>query len=264
MSIKQGLKQGIVIPVYNHGKTAGAVVEKLSSLGLPIIIVDDGSDSETKSYLEKIHAEFPLTVPVVLKKNSGKGGAVLAGLKKAGELGFSHVLQIDADGQHDTGQAAFFLSESAEHPEAAICSYPVYDDSVPSSRKNGRKIANTWAKIVTLSPVIVDSMIGFRVYPVTQVLGVCSRACLDFRMGFDIEVLVRMVWKNIPLMFHPLRVYYPVDGVSHFRPVRDNIGISLVYTKLCCGMLVRWPVLLWRRIKRILPHAHVCTAKPCR
>ncbi|MDR0289556.1 MAG: glycosyltransferase family 2 protein [Treponema sp.] len=243
------VKQGIVIPVYNHGKTTGAVVEKLSSLGLPIIIVDDGSDSETKSCLEQIHRAFPLTVPVALEHNSGKGGAVLAGLKKAAELGFSHVLQIDADGQHDTGQAAFFLAESAAHPQAAICSYPIYDESVPASRKHGRKIGNTWAKIVTLSSCIVDSMVGFRVYPVTQVLGVCRHAHLDLRMGFDIEVLVRMVWKNIPLMYHPLRVYYPVDGISHFRPVRDNIGISLVYTKLCCGMLLRWPLLLWRKLK---------------
>jgi glycosyltransferase involved in cell wall biosynthesis len=244
------IKQGIIIPVYNHGKEVGAVVEKLSSLGIPIIIVDDGSDSETKSYLERIYAAFPLTVPVALEKNSGKGGAVLAGLKKAEELGLSHVLQIDADGQHDTGQAAFFLSESAARPEAAVCSYPVYDDSVPASRKHGRKIANTRAKIVTLSSAIVDSMVGFRVYPVTQVLNVCRHACLDFHMGFDIEVLVRMVWKNIPLLYHPLRVYYPADGVSHFRPVRDNVGTSLVYTKLCCGMLVRWPILLVREIRR--------------
>jgi glycosyltransferase involved in cell wall biosynthesis len=248
--MSSAVQQGIVIPVYNHGKAAGAVVEKLSQLGLPIIVVDDGSDSETKSYLEQIHSTFPLTVPVVLKKNSGKGGAVLAGLKKAEELGLSHVLQIDADGQHDTGQARFFLEESAARPEAAVCSYPVYDDSVPSSRKNGRKISNTWAKIVTLSPAIVDSILGFRVYPVASALSVCRHSFMDLRMGFDIEILVRLVWKNVALIYHPVKVTYPADGISHFRPVRDNIGISLVYTKLCCGMLLRLPILLWRRLKK--------------
>jgi glycosyltransferase involved in cell wall biosynthesis len=248
--MSDAIKQGIIIPVYNHGTTVGAVIEKLSFLGLPIIMIDDGSDNETKSCLAQIHSTFPLTVLVVLKHNSGKGGAVLAGLKKAKELGLSHVLQIDADGQHDTDQAKFFLEESAAHPSAAICSYPIYDDSVPASRKRGRKIGNTWAKIVTLSSVIVDSMVGFRVYPVTRVLNVCRHVFLDLRMGFDIEVLVRMVWKNIPLMYHPLRVYYPVGGVSHFRMVRDNIGISLVYTRLCCGMLLRLPVLLARKLKK--------------
>jgi glycosyltransferase involved in cell wall biosynthesis len=244
------IKQGIVIPVYNHGAAVGAVVEKLSALGLPVILVDDGSDNETKSSLNKIFSSYPLTVPVTLSKNSGKGGAVLAGLKKADEMGLTHVLQIDADGQHDTDRARFFLEESAAHPSAAICSYPVYDDSVPASRKHGRKIANTWAKIVTLSPAITDSILGFRVYTVEQALNVCRHSYIDLRMGFDIEILVRLVWKNVSLIYHPVGVTYPVGGISHFRPVRDNIGISLVYTKLCCGMLFRLPVLLWRKLKK--------------
>jgi glycosyltransferase involved in cell wall biosynthesis len=248
--LKQGLKQGIIIPVYNHGKAAGAVVEKLSSLGIPIIIVDDGSDSETKSRLERIYDEFPLTVPVVLEKNSGKGGAFYEGLKKAEELGLSHVLQIDADGQHDTGQAGFFLAESAAHPEAVILSYPVYDDSAPAIRRKGRAVANTWAKIVTFSADIKESMLGFRVYPVEPALNLYRRSYIDSRMGFDIEIIVRLHWKNIPFIFHPVRVSYPTDGISHFRPVRDNIRISWVYTRLCCEMLIRWPVLLVRDIRR--------------
>ena len=74
---------GLIIPVYNHGTAVGSVVEKLSPLGIPIIMVDDGSDDETKSCLEKIYSSYPLTVPVVLKKNSGKGRAFFEGLKKA-------------------------------------------------------------------------------------------------------------------------------------------------------------------------------------
>jgi glycosyltransferase involved in cell wall biosynthesis len=245
-----GVKQGIIIPVYNHGKAAGAVVEKLSSLGIPIIIVDDGSDSETKSYLEKIYSTFPLTVPVVLGKNSGKGRAFYEGLKKAEETGLSHVLQIDADGQHDSGQAAFFLAESADHLEAVICSYPVYDDSALAIRRKGRVIANTWAKIVTLSADIKESMLGFRVYPVVPTLNLYRRSYIDSRMGFDIEILVRLYWKNTPLIFHPVGVSYPADGISHFRLVRDNIRISAVYTRLCCEMLIKWPILLVREIRR--------------
>jgi glycosyltransferase involved in cell wall biosynthesis len=241
---------GIIIPVYNHGAAVGAVVEKLSSLGLPIIMVDDGSGGETKSCLEKIYASFPLTVPLVLKHNSGKGKAFFEGLKKAGELGLTHVLQIDADGQHDSGQARFFLEESAAHPEALICSYPQYDDSAPTIRRKGRVVANTWAKIVTLSADIKESMLGFRVYPVSPALGLCRHSYIDSRMGFDIDILVRLYWKKIPLIFHPVRVTYPADGISHFRPVRDNIRISWVYTRLCCGMFLRLPMLLARKFKK--------------
>ncbi|MDR1587411.1 MAG: glycosyltransferase family 2 protein [Treponema sp.] len=247
-------KQGFVIPVYNHGKAVGGVVKELKELGLPIIMVDDGSDGETKEALEKIRAEAPLVVLVRLSKNGGKGAAVSAGLEKAFELGLTHVLQIDADGQHDCGRAGFFLEESATHPEAVICAYPEYDDTVPSGRRSGRKIANTWTKIVTLSPEIIESMLGFRVYPVERVCRLCRKHRLDSRMGFDIEILIRLYWEGVSFIFHPVRVMYPADGISHFRVVRDNLRISWVYTRLCCGMLVRLPLLLGRVIKRGMKH----------
>ena len=250
--MKTRISQGIIIPVYNHGEVVGAVVEKLVPLGLPIIVVDDGSDDATKSCLAQMHAAFPLAIPVRLEKNGGKGKAVMAGLAKARELGLTHALQVDADGQHDVSRARFFLDESAAHPGALICAYPEYDGSVPPSRKHGRKVANTWARIVTLSLDIVETMLGFRVYPVEPAWRLCQQVRLDSRMGFDIEVLVRLHWKNIPLIFYPVRVTYPPDGVSHFRMVRDNIRISWVYTRLCCGMLLRLPLLvchLWRKAK---------------
>jgi len=244
------IKQGIIIPVYNHGKALSAVVEKLIPLGLPIIIVDDGSDAETKACLKNIFSSCALAVEVTLKKNSGKGRAVIEGIKKAHELGISHVLQIDADGQHDSGRAAFFLEESASNPRALIFSRPLYDESVSAGRKHGRKIANTWAKIVTFSPEIVETMLGFRVYPVEPVYRLCRKTYMDPRMGFDIEILVRLVWKNVPVIFHPVKVTYPADGISHFHMVKDNIRISWTFTRLCFGMLIRLPVLLFRVIQR--------------
>jgi glycosyltransferase involved in cell wall biosynthesis len=238
------VRQGFLIPVYNHGKAAVSVVQKLACYGLPVILVDDGSDAETKGYLAKIVADTPGAVLAARKKNGGKGAAVIAGIGRARAEGLTHVLQIDADGQHDAGRAGFFLEESAAHPEALICGRPEYDSSVPLIRKNGRKTANTWAKIVTLSSEIQDVLCGFRVYPVEPVWRICRHAFIDKRMGFDPEILVRLCWKHIPLIFYPVRVSYPPDGVSHFRLVRDNIGISLVFTRLCTGMIFRLPVLL--------------------
>jgi glycosyltransferase involved in cell wall biosynthesis len=243
------VRQGFLIPVYNHGKTAVSVVQKLARYGLPVILVDDGSDAETKNRLAKIAADTPGAILVSRGKNGGKGAAVIAGIDKAREEGLTHVLQIDADSQHDAERAGFFLEESAAHPEALICGLPEFDSSAPLSRKNGRKIANTWAKIVTLSSEIQDILCGFRVYPVEPAWRVCHHAFIDKRMGFDPEILVRLCWKHVPLLFYPVRVSYPQDGVSHFRPVRDNIRISLVFTRLCAGMLVRLPVLLAAKLR---------------
>jgi glycosyltransferase involved in cell wall biosynthesis len=247
------LKQGFIIPVYNHGKPAVRVTEELGVYGLPIILVDDGSEAETKECLARIAADCPLAALVTLKKNTGKGGAVKAGIDKAREMGLTHVLQIDADGQHDTERAGFFLKESAAHPEALICGWPEYDDTVPASRKNGRKVANTWAKIVTLSSGLTDVLCGFRVYPVEIAWRIFHRHHIDKRMGFDVDILVRFYWKGVPIRFHPVRVTYPVNGISHFHPVWSNVSISLVFTRLCIEMIFRLPFLvaLFFRNKRI-------------
>jgi glycosyltransferase involved in cell wall biosynthesis len=242
------LKQGFVIPLYNHGGTIGSVISELAVYKAPVIVVDDGSDEETKRRLDQALAEFPQAEKLTLKKNSGKGAAVLAGMRRARDLGLSHVLQIDADGQHDSARIPFFLEEAARRPGSSICAYPEYDETAPKSRRNGRKIANTWARIVTLSGAIVDSLCGFRVYPVESSLKVMESPFLDKRMGFDPEVLVRLYWAGVPLSFFPVRVSYPRDGVSHFRLFEDNLHISWVFFRLFTGMLPRFPALLARSL----------------
>jgi glycosyltransferase involved in cell wall biosynthesis len=244
------MRQAYLIPVYNHGKTAGPLIEKLlRQRDLPVILVDDGSDRETKACLARIAGTFPGVIPVNLEKNSGKGRAVFAGINRARELGFTHLLQIDADGQHDTGQAAFFLDESAKHPEAAVFGFPVFDESVPANRLKGREVANVWTRITTLRPDIPDAMCGFRVYPVEPLWRLGQRGYIDPRMGADCEILVRLVWQGVPFIFHPVGVVYPRDGISHFHLVRDNMRISWVFTRLFLGMLLRLPVLFFRRFR---------------
>jgi hypothetical protein len=164
-------------------------------------------------------------------------------------MGLTHILQVDADGQHDIEQAGFFFEQSVANPDAAICSYPEYDESAPTSRRKGRVVANTWAKIVTLSPNIPDSLCGFRVYPVEKVRYIMHHQHVDKRMSFDIEILVRMYWQKIPLIFYPVRVIYPKDGVSNFRLFYDNARISLMFTRLFFGMLIRLPLLIGMRMR---------------
>lgn len=236
-----------VVPVYNHGKTAMAVVKSLYESGLPTILVDDGSNDETKASLKKVVDALPGTCLVSLAENQGKGGAVMAGIREAARLGYSHALQVDADGQHDLGEVRTFLLSARQDPKALWAGFPVYDASVPRARLNGRKITNFWTAIETLSRDLKDSMCGFRVYPIARTVKAISTPFISRRMGFDIEVLVRLHWDGRPIRFLPVRVIYPEGGTSNFRMVEDNILISLVHTKLFFGMLVRSPVILIRR-----------------
>jgi len=244
------MKQGFLIPVYRHGASACSLAERLAASGLPVIMVDDGNDSETQTLLAKCAAGTPGVILVRLNKNSGKGGAVIGGLKKAAERGLTHVLQIDADGQHDDGKAAFFLAESARHPGMIICGYPEFDAAAPRNRVTGRKISGFWAAVVTLSTELREVLCGFRVYPVSDALRITRNIFLDQRMGFDPEIMVRLYWNKVFPLYHPIKVSYPPDGVSNFRMVRDNIRISWMFSRLFVGMLLRLPLLIALKKKR--------------
>ena len=240
-----GIKQGAVIPVYNHGSTAEPIVAFFAERHIPVILVDDGSYLKTKAALAKIEKKYPDDVTLLtLPENRGKGAAVMTGIEMAANLGLTHVLQIDADGQHDINQAEPFFELSKEHPEALICGYPEYD--APKNRLTGRKITNTMLVIETLSHDLKDGMCGFRVYPVESTLKI--KNSLSFpRMGFDIDILVKLYWSGVPVISSPVKVTYPEGGISNFRMVHDNIEISMVHTSLFFGMLVRLPKLLAMR-----------------
>lgn len=240
-----------IVPVYRHGSTLESVIASLEEYRCPVIVVDDGNGEEDKKFIRAVIQKYSFAIPVVHEKNGGKGRAVNDGIRKAHELGFTHAIQVDSDGQHDVKKIGVFMELSEKNPGAIICAYPEYDETVPPARLKGRKIANTWAHIVTLSTEIKDALIGFRVYPVEPYYDLLKHhAIIDSHMGYDLEILIRLMWKNVPLVSSGVKVSYPKDGVSNFRVVRDNIHISLAYTRLCIGMILRFPVLLYRALKR--------------
>jgi glycosyltransferase involved in cell wall biosynthesis len=215
--------------------------------------VDDGSDLRCASVLEEIERTEKSWVTVLrLKSNCGKGEAVMAGMRAAADAGYTHGVQIDADGQHDASSLKALLGQAMRDPAAVVTGVPIYDASVPRSRRYGRYITHVWVWINTLSLQIRDSMCGFRVYPIEPVLHVWDRGRIGRRMEFDTEILVRLFWDGIRVISVPTRVTYPVDGVSHFRLWRDNVRISAMHARLFFGMLLRLPVLLARRFSSSL------------
>ena len=236
----------LVIPCYNHGALLVSVIERLAPFSLPCIVVDDGSDSATQLHLEKIAAEIPWVSVIKLPQNSGKGVAVITGIKQAAVRGFSHAIQVDADGQHSLEDIPKLLASAEKYPDSLISGQPIYDSSVPKARLYGRWITHFWVWVETLSFSIKDSMCGFRVYPINPVLRVCASKLPGRRMDFDTEIMVRLYWLGYDSHFIPTRVTYPKEGLSHFDTVRDNLRISRMHTQLFFGMLLRIPSLLKR------------------
>lgn len=238
-----------VVPVYNHEHAIGGVVAALRAQGLSVVLVDDASSPACAAELDRLHRAEPDQVHLARHAvNQGKGGAVMTGLEHAAALGFTHALQLDADGQHDSTAVPEFVRAAERDPGAVICGYPVYDESVPKARLYGRYATHIWIWINTLSLRIKDSMCGFRVYPLAAVLPLIAGRKLGKRMDFDPEVIVRLDWRGVPIVNLPTRVGYPTDGVSHFRLWLDNSLITRMHARLFFGMLLRSPRLIARHL----------------
>ncbi|MDR1367893.1 MAG: glycosyltransferase family 2 protein [Candidatus Accumulibacter sp.] len=236
-----------LIPVFNHWKSIRATVESLSARGLDVYLIDDGSDAQTQAVLKRVAEDFPSARLFRLPENRGKGAALMLGMREAARAGFTHALQVDADGQHDLDDVPRFLALSKADPAALVCGRPVYDESIPRKRLYGRRVTHFWVGVETLSFHAPDSMCGFRVYPLARALRVVDRVRLPERMNFDVEILVRMLWDGVPAREVSTRVVYPPDGISHFDLIRDNLRISWTHVRLFAGMLPRIPPLLFRK-----------------
>jgi predicted LPLAT superfamily acyltransferase len=230
-----------VIPSHNHWRVTAEVIAGCRAQGLPVFLIDDASNEPAKSALAALGGgDLGGGGFYRFEQNQGKGGAVLQGFQMAMAAGCSHVLQIDADGQHDLGSLPRLLERARAMPEALVTGIPLYDASIPLGRAIGRWITHIWVWIETLSFQIRDSMCGFRVYPLRAVAALLADGeQIGQRMDFDTEIMVRLFWRGTPIIEVPVAVTYPADNTSNFDLLRDNWRISLMHTRLVFTMVGR-------------------------
>ncbi len=232
------MKLCAIIPTYDNERTLEGVVRGVREHITDVIVVDDGSREPARAVLARLAAEG-LVVAVYREQNGGKGAAVKTGLRKARELGFTHALQIDADGQHETADIPRLVAESEKRPEAVVLGQPVFDESAPRGRRIARQISVFWCAVETASFRVGDPLCGFRIYPVEAAL---AASAWGDAMDFDPEIAVRLAWAGHPLVHVRTHVRYfsrEAGGVSHYRGVRDTLLISWMHTRLCMLGLLR-------------------------
>lgn len=231
----------VVIPCFNHGTLIEPVIEKVLSYGLKCIVVDDGSAQGSLSALKDVASRYPEIIVLYHLYNSGKGGAILTGLRVAEDLGFTHILQVDADGQHNLDDIPKFLAISAKYPKAVISGNPIFSEEAPKGRVYGRRITNFWVMVETLGTQLKESMCGFRIYPIKSLMSLYNRDVLPRHMDFDIAALVRLYWDGIDVLFVNTKVRYLINGHSNFRMLHDNLKISWMHTKLVFNTVLHLP-----------------------
>jgi glycosyltransferase involved in cell wall biosynthesis len=246
----------VVIPSYDTGAQVYTTVAAARAVWAPVFVVVDGSRDGTAEGLQAMAALDPGLRVWVLPRNQGKGAAVLCGLEEARSAGLTHALTMDADGQHPAALIPSFMAASVQRPDAMILGRPLFDASAPRLRVRGRRVSNWWTNLETLGAGVADSLYGFRVYPIADLIAVMRRQIWMRRFDFDTEAVVRLAWRGLKPINRDAPVKYlsaEEGGVSHFRYVRDNALLSWMHTRLMIGFVLRLPLLLWRRLRGLPP-----------
>jgi glycosyltransferase involved in cell wall biosynthesis len=242
----------VIIPSYNPGPKVFATVRAALENWSPVWVVIDGSTDDSPARLEELAAREPGLKVIVMRRNRGKGAAVLRGLREAGALGYTHALTMDSDGQHPAHRIAEFMHVAQANPAAMVLGCPVFDSSAPSVRVKGRRISNWWVNLETLWAGIGDSLYGFRVYPIAPLLAIMQSQAWMRRFDFDAEAVVRLSWRGVTPVNIPAAVrYFSPDegGVSHFNYWRDNALLTWMHLRLVLGFVLRLPMLIVRRLR---------------
>jgi glycosyltransferase involved in cell wall biosynthesis len=244
----------VLIPSFNPGARVVDTVRGALAQWAPVWVIVDGSTDDSPVLLRRLEADHPHLRVWVLPHNVGKGAAVLFGLRSALAQGFTHALAMDSDGQHPAERIPAFMEASLQDTAAMVLGEPVFDASAPNLRVQGRKISNWWANLETLGAGIHDSLFGFRVYPIAALMAVMRHQPWMRRFDFDVEAVVRLSWRGVAALNLPAPVrYFSRDegGVSHFKYWRDNVLLTWMHFRLFLGFLLRLPVLLTRRLRRV-------------
>lgn len=234
-----------LIPTYNNAGTILDVVRRTHHQLRDIIVVVDGCTDDTLSLLATL--DFPVTI-VSYPKNKGKGGALVAGFRKAKEMGFDYALTLDADGQHYPEDIPVLLRALDAHEGAMIVgSRQFTDENMPGKSKFANKFSNFWFRLQT-TVNLPDTQTGMRIYPLHKLYGLFL---ITSRYEAELELLVFAAWHNVSLVPVPIRVYYPPkeQRVSHFRPAYDFTRISILNCILCLGALLFGYInMYWRTV----------------
>ena len=217
----------VIIPTYNNAGTIGDVLARSCASGLPVIVVDDGCTDGTAAVL----SGFPLPFTLLThSRNRGKGRALRTGLTYAKEAGYRYALTIDADGQHFPEDIPLFTAALSTRPDALVLgSRDLEAENMPGGNTFANRFSNFWFRLQT-GKRIPDTQTGFRAYPLRR-LG--RLRLLSARYEAELALLVFLTWKGVPVESVPVRVCYPENRVSSFRPFRDFFRISVLNTVLC-------------------------------
>ena len=210
----------VLIPCLNEEVAIRSVVESVLALGVPVIVIDDGSDDRTP--------EIVASLPVTLLRHTerrGKGEALRHGFREALRQGFDAVLTMDGDGQHLASDIPRIAAAAAQYPGHVVIGARLLDRAQqPKGRRRANAVAD-WGISWGCGQPVADTQSGQRWYP---------RAAMDLvdlpaeNFVFEAAILIAASReKQLGVVSVPIASRYHGEfRRSHFNPVRDVTRIT--------------------------------------
>jgi glycosyltransferase involved in cell wall biosynthesis len=213
----------VIVPTYNNHKTVARVIESVLEYSNDVIVVNDGATDDTQGILNQFGDRI---YRIDYSPNRGKGYALRMGFQKALDLGYHYAITIDSDGQHFANDIPKFIEVHRTHPDAVIMGARNLEaEGMPAKNGFANRFSNFWFRLQT-GIYMPDTQTGFRLYPLNKIANINF---FTTRFEFEIEVIVKLAWRDVPFVSVPIQVTYDLEErVSHFRPGPDFTRISFL------------------------------------
>lgn len=219
--MNRALRWCVLIPCLNEEKAIGAVVKSVLKLGVPVIVIDDGSSDRTP--------EIVGALPVNLLRHSqrkGKGEALRTGFREALRQGFDAVVTMDGDGQHAAEDIPRLADVGQRFPDHIVIGARLLQrEQQPKGRRRANAFAD-WGISWACAQPVADTQSGQRWYP-RNALDLVELDAENF--VFEAAVLIAASReKGLGIVSVPIASRYEGSfRLSHFSPIRDVTRIAL-------------------------------------
>lgn len=211
-------KLGIVIPAYNEAGNIVALVREVARI-VPhavVRVVDDSPNFTTVTALA--NAAIPNATVEHRDKKSGRGSAVICGIRYLREAGCDVVVEMDADFSHPPSQLPALVNRLTDQgADMVVASRYLPDSQIenwPMSRKLFSRAANWLAKTL-LSVPVSDYTNGYRAYS-RPAMDVILAHCGKLGVGFIAlsEILVNIYYRGLRVTELPTKFVNRLRGES--------------------------------------------------
>jgi len=213
----------VVLPAYNEVENIKAVIRAIKALKFDVLVVDDGSEDETYLIAAKEQA-YLIRHP----RRTGKGASLKDGIDYAIRNGYSTIITMDADGQHDASDIPAFLNKVNETGSSVVVGNRMDN---PVGMPLIRILTNKFMSAIISAMCkqkIPDTQCGFRLFKKDAIEKLQIEAQ---KFEVDSEVLIKVAQRGQKIESVPIRSIY-ADEVSKIRPIRDTFRFILFLFKI--------------------------------